>query len=55
MKVSIVDAMFIVQVHENEEFEQYEKPIHEFMNKYCPESTKVLKDMKNSKGRSYRW
>ena len=41
--------------HENEEFEQYEKPIHEFMDKYCPESTKVLKDMKNSKGRSYRW
>ena len=41
--------------NENEEFEQYEKPIHEFMDKYCPESTRVLKEKKNSKGRSYRW
>lgn len=41
--------------HENEEFEQYEKPIHEFMDKYCPESSRVLKYKKNSKGKSYRW
>ena len=41
--------------HANEEFEQYEKPIHAFLDRYCPEATKVLKNEKTSSGKTYKW
>ena len=41
--------------HAEEEFEQYEKPIHAFLDKYCPEATKVLKEERTPRGKLYRW
>lgn len=41
--------------HQEEEFEAYERPIHEYMEKNCPEAARVLKAQKTAKGKTFRW
>ncbi len=41
--------------HQAEEFEQYERPLHEYMDKYCPKASAVLKTERTENDKTYRW
>ena len=41
--------------HQEEEFEAYERPLHEYMEKHCPQATAASKEERAPNGKPYRW